>query len=105
MKIIAIHETDEEKILAVMEEMKIEGAPVIRVVETAYGTQAIEGCHRLEASSRLGITPIIEIIECNCEDDLEQIIENCDLRGNDEPKTLAEIIDYIEKPEGKVYEF
>ena len=62
------------KLAQIIEEMKIMGAPTIKVYQTEneYDEefQAIEGCHRLRACKILGIEPIIVIL------DSEELLEN-----------------------------
>lgn len=99
MMITAMHATDEAHLADVMESMRMLGAPVIRAAETAYGLVAIEGCHRLEAAYRLGLTPAIKIIENG------EIIADHGLQDFDQPMSIEEILEYIEMPEGRTYHF
>jgi hypothetical protein len=57
------HQYDNAKVEAVMAEMRILGAPAIRVVDCGDHYQAIEGVHRLEAATRLGILPNLVVLE------------------------------------------
>lgn len=55
---------DEKKLQAVIEEMKVLGAPVIHAIYDGEIYAALEGCHRLRAAHALGLTPeIIEVTE------------------------------------------
>lgn len=50
---------DKDRLVKITDEMKILGAPTIRVYDCGFEGiyQAIEGCHRLRACEILGITP------------------------------------------------
>lgn len=64
MRIIAFYDidTNTEHMDKVVMDMRVMGAPTIRAVETAHGTVAIEGAHRLAAAYELGLTPDVEIV-------------------------------------------
>ena len=98
--ITAIHEIDESKLKDIMADMETLGAPTIRAAETCHGVIALEGCHRLEAAHRLGLTPEIEIMD---EDD--QISDHGLQDFEGETLSVLEIIDYIGTPEGAFYDF
>ena len=66
--VILLHSHFEQDHLnAVVEEMKVMGAPTIRAYDLGFDNliQAIEGCHRLRACEVLGITPDIEIVDAD----------------------------------------
>lgn len=65
--LFTIHAVDEEKLAEVMAEMRVLGAPTIRVVNCGDYLMALEGVHRIAASARLGIIPVLEILD---QDDL-----------------------------------
>lgn len=58
-----IHGHNEAKVARLMDEMKVLGAPTIRVVDCGDHYIAIEGVHRLEAAARLGIMPYLVVLE------------------------------------------
>lgn len=99
MEIYGINNVDEKKMEEIIEIMEIAGPPKIRVVESTYGYQAIEGSHRLEAAERLGIEPEFIIL------DQDEIINNHDLF--DLPKTIEawEVVEYVGMPATKPYNF
>ena len=70
--IYAIHDTDQEKLEGIIEEMKSAGAPAIRVVDCGDYYMALEGSHRLAAASALGIEPDLTILD---QDDVIDISE------------------------------
>ena len=66
MRIALVHNHyDPDHLAAVIEEMKILGAPTIKAVwMECYGHwAALEGCHRIRAAKALGLTPEIEEVE------------------------------------------
>ena len=66
MKIALVHNHyDKEHLAAVIEEMKVIGAPVIKAVwmEVYNHWAALEGCHRIRAAKALGLTPEIDEVE------------------------------------------
>lgn len=87
----AMHKTDEAKVLAVMDEMRNLGAPKIRVVDMGDHYQAIEGCHRIEAASRLGLELDLEIL------DAEEIVsaDSLDLQDLRKDATAGEIAELV----------
>ena len=52
----------------VVDEMKLTGAPTIRVVEFEHGFYVVEGSHRLAAAFHLGLEPKIVILPQDNED-------------------------------------
>ena len=64
MRIIAFYDidTNTEHMDKVVMDMRVMGAPTVRAVETAHGTVAIEGAHRLAAAHELGLVPDIELV-------------------------------------------
>jgi len=69
MKIVLLHNHyDESHLEVVIEEMKVLGAPTIRVYDLGFDglVQAIEGCHRLRACEALGIEPNLEFVDGEC---------------------------------------
>jgi len=82
MKVILAHDHfDQEHLDEVVAEMKVLGAPTIRVYETEIHNtyQAVEGCHRLRACEILGIEP--NIIELDV-DTLIEDVEGLDYEGS-----------------------
>lgn len=75
---------------AVIEEMRVLGAPTIKAVwMEVYGHwAALEGCHRIRAAAALGLKPIIDEIEYS-EQSLEEL--GCDDAG--EGYTVDQIAD------------
>lgn len=65
--IYTIHSPDPEKVERVCAEMRVLGAPTIRVVDCADYYMAIEGVHRLAACATLGVTPLLDVLD---QDDL-----------------------------------
>jgi len=69
MMIITLHTIDKTEGNAhlndVIEQMRTMGAPVIRCFyndgEGVY--MAAEGCHRIEAAHRLGLTPVLDVMD------------------------------------------
>lgn len=55
---------DQDHLEKVIEEMKILGAPTVKVLDTGAGNiiQALECSHRLRAAEILGKTPILEYV-------------------------------------------
>jgi hypothetical protein len=62
-----IHGHNDAKVQRVITDMVALGAPTIRVVDCGDHYMALEGCHRLEAASRLGVAPTLVVFE---QDDL-----------------------------------
>ena len=62
-----IHGPDAEHLEEVMAQMRVLGAPVVRVVDCGRWLMALEGCHRLMAACRLGVAPVLVVLG---EDDL-----------------------------------
>lgn len=60
---LTIHAVDQQKLGGVMAEMRIMGAPTIRVVDCGGYLMALEGVHRIAASAQLGIVPLLEILD------------------------------------------
>ena len=63
MALDAMHGLDAKHLRKVIEAMRTLGAPAIRAIDVGDRLLAIEGTHRLEAAARLGLTPIIEVVE------------------------------------------
>ena len=66
MKIVLAHNHyDQSHLDAVVDQMRDQGAPTIRVYDLEFDglVQAIEGCHRLRAAEILGIEPELEFID------------------------------------------
>lgn len=55
-------ENDLDRLHEVIEEMRVLGAPTIRMVDKGDHYQALEGTHRLAAAEHLGLAPNLEII-------------------------------------------
>lgn len=62
-----IHAVDPDKLEAVKAEMRVRGAPRIRVVDCGDHYVALERCHRLTAAAALGIAPDLVVL---AQDDL-----------------------------------
>lgn len=63
MMIYAIHAPKPEKLSQVIEQMRVLGAPTIRVVNCGDHFMALEGSHRLAAAAELGLEPILTVYE------------------------------------------
>lgn len=67
MDIILSHDHfDADHLKAVIDEMRVVGAPTIKAVDmtATWGAYvALEGCHRIRAAAALGLTPVIEEVE------------------------------------------
>lgn len=64
MKIILLNKVTESRLVQVISEMKILGAPIIQCFEMDDGTYlALEGSHRLTAAKELGLIPILDIVD------------------------------------------
>lgn len=99
MIVTTINKIDETHIAEVMDEMRTLGAPVIRVAESFCGFIALEGSHRLEAAKRLGIEPIIDVL------DMDDEIDNPGFPDLDNRAYMvAEIVEFIGAPEGAAYD-
>ena len=61
MMIYAIHAPIADRLEEVKSEMRILGAPTIRVVDCIDYYQALEGSHRIAAAHALGLTPELMI--------------------------------------------
>lgn len=59
----AIHAPEDEKLEAVIAEMRVLGAPTIRAIDCGDHLMALEGSHRLAAAAALDLEPIFEIID------------------------------------------
>ena len=59
--IYAIHAPEGAKLMQVIAEMKVMGAPTIQVVDCGDHYMALEGSHRLAAAHALGLTPVLMI--------------------------------------------
>lgn len=100
--IVTINAPDADHLVAVMDEMRDRGAPVIRAIrdETQGVILALEGSHRLAAAKALGIVPVLRLL---ADDDMI----TCDEIGYDdcgwfegEPARAADIRDRIGEPMG-----
>ena len=66
MKIALLHNHyDAAKLESIVEEMKVMGAPTIKVLDLDFDgmVQALEGCHRLRACEILNVTPTFEWVD------------------------------------------
>jgi hypothetical protein len=70
MMIYAIHAPEADKLAAVVEQMRILGAPTIRAVDCGDFMMALEGSHRLAAAAELGLEPVLEIYDQDDEIDI-----------------------------------
>ena len=83
------HHYDKQHLAEVIEQMKILGAPTIRVVDLGEDRyQALEGYHRLRACEELGISPELEIVDWQGDLDLRAL----GLQFED-PITMEELCD------------
>lgn len=96
-----IHQPDPRKVATVQEEMRILGAPTIRVVDCSDHYVAIEGVHRLAACAALGIAPILDVLE---QDDLidPRSLDWPDLQA-DETYTAGELAGEAYSPQSGCY--
>ena len=61
--LITIHGINETYLAAVMATMRTLGAPTVRVVDCGDHYVAVEGTHRIEAAARLGLAPVLDVLE------------------------------------------
>ena len=61
--VYAIHAPEDDKLAAVVSEMKNLGAPSIKVINCGDYYMALEGSHRLAAAAALEINPVFDVIE------------------------------------------
>lgn len=71
--IYGIHAPDPGKLAEVIEEMKMLGSPILRVVECGDYYMALEGSHRLAAAAHLGLIPVLVVYD---QDDLIDVTEH-----------------------------
>lgn len=57
-----IHAVDQAKLAGVVSEMRVLGAPTIRVVDCGDYLMALEGVHRIAAAAQLGIALDLDIL-------------------------------------------
>jgi len=62
-----MHAPNQQHLARIVQEMKVLGAPTIRVVDCGDHYVALEGTHRIAAAAQLGISLILDVLE---EDDL-----------------------------------
>ena len=68
--VYAIHGAEAAKLEAVIAEMRVLGAPTIRVVDCSDYYMALEGSHRLAAAAALELTPEFVVYEQDEEIDI-----------------------------------
>lgn len=97
MLVSAINKTDAEHLAAVIEDMKIMGAPTIRVYNNGGEIVALEGSHRLAAAKALGLIPVIVEMDENDEmvSDLDIIDEETGSFYGANPVPVSLIVDCI----------
>ena len=61
--VYTIHEAEPEHLARVTEEMRVLGAPRIRVVDCGDHFFALEGTHRLHAAAALNLTPEFDVLD------------------------------------------
>lgn len=109
MIISAINKTDKIHLAEVIEEMKVLGAPVIRVYDNGDEIVALEGSHRLAAAAALDLTPVI--VRMDEADKMETDLDIYDDEGRPygrRPVPVSLIVDCIMSSRGfsaPVYEF
>lgn len=109
MIISAINKTDKIHLAEVIEEMKVLGAPVIRVYDNGDEIVALEGYHSLAAAAALGLSPVI--VRMDEADEMETDLDIYDDEGRPygcRPAPVSVIVDYILQSRGfsaPVYEF
>ena len=99
MTIVLLHrDYDVDHLSEVIAEMKEKGAPVIRAyhddADDVYF--AVEGCHRIRAAKKLGLTPTIQELEWDKEyqnPDTDDILTANQLLSN---YNYTEVIDFDE---------
>ena len=93
--VLAHNHYDKEHLAEVVKEMKILGAPTIRVFDLGFDglSQAIEGCHRLRACEVLGIAPDLVYLD---KDIVRADVENWDFEDGEMPEssTLESVGDW-----------
>lgn len=60
--VFAPHKPDPAKQAEVVSEMRVLGAPTIRVVDCGDHYMAVEGSHRLAAAAALGLAPVWSVL-------------------------------------------
>lgn len=110
MIISAINKTDADHLVEVIEEMKVLGAPVIRVYDNGDEIVALEGSHRLAAAAALEMTTVIVRMDEDeeMETDLDLYDEETGRPYGCRPTPVSVIVDCIMSSRGfsaPVYEF
>lgn len=100
--LFTIHAVNESKLQNVIAEMRVLGAPKIRVVDCGDYLMALEGTHRIAAAAALGIAPVLDILE---QDELidADSLDWQDLR-NGETYTAGELAAEAYSPSCGIYE-
>jgi len=94
--IYAINKADPKHLDEVIAQMQVLGAPTVKAVWCGDCYRAVEGSHRLAAASKLGLTPILDVIK-----DTDEISHDCDELSN--PCQASEMLEYAGNTEA--YEF
>jgi hypothetical protein len=96
-----IHGHNDVRVGEIMSEMQKLGAPHIRVVDCGDHYMAIEGTHRLEAAARLGLAPVLVVL------DQDEMVEadslDLDLLNGEESYTAGEIAGEVYTPGSGCY--
>ena len=98
-----VHDWDESHLAVVMADMERMGAPTIRVCDCGDHYVALEGVHRIEAASRLGIAPALDILLADdfvvaSSIDIDSI--PADENGN---VSVTDLVEYCYHPKSGVY--
>lgn len=83
---------DADHLKAVIDEMRVLGAPTIKAVNTTgmWGAWvALEGCHRIRAAAALGLTPVIEEIEWSDTVTTDEVVPG----SFDDTWTIEQVVD------------
>lgn len=61
--VYTIHQPKPDHLAKVVDQMRVLGAPTIKVVDCGDHYQALEGTHRLAAADQLGLTPVSDVLD------------------------------------------
>lgn len=94
--IIAPHETDADKLAAVVTEMQELGAPTIAAHWDGEKYIALEGSHRIATAVQLGLA--INIVECDEDEEIEHDFDDV------KSQLVSDVLEYLaEPPHGTYY--
>ena len=96
MQIVAPNPTEQAHLEAVIAEMRELGAPTVRAIWVGvHGLWlAVEGSHRLAAAAELGLTPTIDPVAAETEENLDVRVDSLDPQYQDN-HTIGEYIEML----------